>query len=53
MTRIKKVYKIASPAPAKSGTKFVNDATSSGEELDEISILQRQVLGIMALRGAT
>jgi len=49
--RIRKVYKANLPTSSSKGGKAVNG--TSGREFDPIWSLERQVLGLMALRGAT
>ncbi|KAK5277173.1 hypothetical protein LTR20_010014 [Exophiala xenobiotica] len=53
--RIRKVYKANLPTSTSSrkGGKPVVNGTSGGREFDPIWSLERQILGLMALRGAT
>lgn len=50
VTRIKKIYKIA-PPPARKGNKQID--SDAGITKDQINNLEVQILGAMALRGAT
>lgn len=54
MDRIRKVYKIASPAAAKRGksAELMNGDGPSISARDERKVIETQVLGAMALRGA-
>ncbi|KAI1609496.1 kinase binding protein CGI-121-domain-containing protein [Exophiala viscosa] len=55
--RLRKVYKLGAPqtSKGKGGSKPVNGTTSTSQdkEVDTIRHLETQILGVMALRGAT
>ncbi|EXJ87348.1 hypothetical protein A1O3_04307 [Capronia epimyces CBS 606.96] len=55
LDRIRKVYKISSLAPKATGRKpsTTSNGIPNGENMDATKNLEVQILGLMALRGAT
>ncbi|EXJ66557.1 uncharacterized protein A1O5_10226 [Cladophialophora psammophila CBS 110553] len=55
MERIRKLYKLSSPTSGAGSGKAVNGipSTDTSEGVDETKVLEVQILGLMALRGAT
>ncbi|OAP64107.1 hypothetical protein AYL99_00079 [Fonsecaea erecta] len=53
--RVRKVYKLNSATSGGGSGKAVNgiSGASSSEPIDEVKTLEAQILGLMALRGAT
>jgi EKC/KEOPS complex subunit CGI121/TPRKB len=50
--RIRKIYKLGSNAPAAHSTPSLNGGSSTAA-IDEAKDIETQVLGLIALRGAT
>ena len=53
--RVRKVYKLNSATPTGKLEKVVNGASgaNSSKPIDEVKVMETQILGLMALRGAT
>jgi EKC/KEOPS complex subunit CGI121/TPRKB len=51
--RIRKVYKLGAAPTTKPGQAVVNGPNPTTEDVDGLKTLEAQILGLMALRGAT